>query len=108
ALESAIRTIFPKATINSQQTGSKIYSSLLHAKQSNADLILYATDGHNTDEYDPDYKMVYDSGPPAIFLNVTEEGSQYDNVLFRGLRENLDYREIRATDQDATIGAIVE
>ncbi len=108
ALESAIRTIFPKATIDTQKTDSRIYGSLLRAKQTDADLILYATDGDNSDKYDPDYKMVYDSGPPAIFLNVTKQGSQNDIVKFRGLRENLDFREINATDQEATIGAIVE
>lgn len=107
-LHGEIRSIFPKASIKTQKTGSEIFTSLLRAKQSDADVILYATDGDNNDSYNAAYKDIYDTGPVAIILNVTRKGSQNDTIKFRELRENVDFTEISATDQEATIVAITE
>ncbi|MCR9227957.1 MAG: hypothetical protein NXH90_11105 [Flavobacteriaceae bacterium] len=96
--EENIKEAYPTAQVLLQETGSSIYTALLGAKQLDVDLILYATDGHNNDQYDASYQAIYDSGPPAIFLNVFSQESIYKHI-----RENMDIEEIPAEDQDQTI-----
>lgn len=99
--ENMIRESYPSAKIILQETGSNVYTSLLNAKQVDADLILYATDGHNSDEYDESYQSIYDAGPPAILLNVFSV-----DTFYKPLRENMDFVEIAADDQEKTIAEI--
>jgi hypothetical protein len=103
-LEETKETIggaYPTVTLILQQTGSNIYTSLLKAKQLDVDLILYATDGDNNDQFDSAFTPIYESGPPAIFLNVKPKGT-----IYRHLRENMDFIEIAADDQERTIAEI--
>lgn len=99
--ETAIREAYPTVTLILQQTGSNIYTSLLKAKQLDVDLILYATDGDNNDQFDSAFTPIYESGPPAIFLNVKPKGTVYSY-----LRENMDFIEIAADDQERTTAEI--
>lgn len=101
--ESDVKEAYPTAQLLLQETGSNIYTSLLSAKQLDVDLILYATDGHNNDEYDPSYRSIYDAGPPAILLNVFAV-----DTFYKRLRENMDFVEIQADDQERTIAEIKE
>ena len=101
--ENAIKATYPKAQVLLQQTGSNIYTALLKTKQLDVDLILYATDGDNNDQFDPSYTPIYEAGPPAIFLNVKPNG-----VVYQHLRDNMDFVEIPADDQEQTIAEITK
>lgn len=96
--EAAIRVAYPTVHLILQATGSNIYTALLKAKQLDVDLILYATDGDNNDEFDPAFTPIYENGPPAIFLNVKPQGTVYSY-----LRQNMEFIEIAADDQERTI-----
>ncbi|MEZ4781316.1 MAG: hypothetical protein R2816_07100 [Flavobacteriaceae bacterium] len=101
--EGAIKVAYPKAKVILQQTGSNIYTALLKAKQLDVDLILYATDGDNNDLFDPSYTPIYEAGPPAIFLNVKPQGT-----IYQYLRDNMDFIEIAADNQELTITEITK
>ncbi|TBN06710.1 hypothetical protein EYD45_02165 [Hyunsoonleella flava] len=101
--EDAIKVAYPRAKVILQQTGSNIYTALLKAKQLDVDLILYATDGDNNDLFDPSYTPIYEAGPPAIFLNVKPQGTVYQY-----LRDNMDFIEISADNQELTITEITK
>ncbi|MFD2588899.1 hypothetical protein ACFSQJ_18380 [Croceitalea marina] len=72
-LESTIKAKYPSAIIEFWITPSALYSSLLKASQASADLILYATDGHNDDKLNDEDADLYAQGPPAFILDVNEE-----------------------------------
>ena len=97
SLEAMVKEMYPHAMVISKATTSNIYTSLLKAKQSSSDLILYATDGHNDDQFQAEYKDVYETGPPAILLNVFNV-----DTFYKHLRENFDFNEIPADDQEKT------
>jgi len=97
SLEEMVKEMYPHARVTSKATTSNIYTSLLKAKQSSQDLILYATDGHNDDQFQTEYKDVYESGPPAILLNVYNV-----DTFYKHLRENFEFKEIPADDQEKT------
>ncbi|WP_298288083.1 hypothetical protein [uncultured Lutibacter sp.] len=99
--EGMIREAYPSAQVFLQETDSTLYTSLLNGKQFDADLILYATDGENSDEYDTSYESIYNAGPPAILLNVYNK-----EIHYKRLRENIDFTEIAADDQETTIAEI--
>ena len=96
-LEKVIREIYPHAKVQTRPTGSDIYTSLLRAKQSDSDMILYATDGDNNDEFDPNYLEVYNSGKPMVILEVREKSKTYDD-----LKDNIENLiSIPAVDKEA-------
>ncbi len=97
-LKEAIYKQYPTAQIQLQETGSNIYTSHLKAAQSNSDLVLYATDGDNFDTYDPAYKLVYDTGPPTIYLSVKD-----DDYMLNKIKENIDITILPAKDQSKII-----
>lgn len=98
-LKGAIETEYPYAQIRLQKTGSVIYTSHLKAAQTENDLILYATDGHNSDDFKPEYKAVYKEGPPTLYLNVTDGSEDY----FNELATNTGATVIPAKDREAVI-----
>ncbi|GAA4809638.1 hypothetical protein GCM10023330_15710 [Litoribaculum gwangyangense] len=100
-LQESIKRVYPTALIQLQETGSDIFTSLLKAKQTDNDLILYATDGDCFDEYDSAFQPIYDSGPPAIFLDVRPNGYMYNR-----LSASMEIHSIPADDQNKTIEAV--
>lgn len=97
-LQNGIRELYPTALIQLQETGSDIFTSLLKAKQTNNDLILYATDGDCFDTYNAAYQPIYDAGPPTIFLDVKPNGYMYNR-----LSSQMEINAIPANDQQKTI-----
>lgn len=97
SLEKMVKEMYPHASVRSKATTSNVYTSLLKAKQSSSDLILYATDGHNDDQFQAEYKDVYETGPPAILLNVFNV-----DTFYKHLRKNFEFKEIPADDQEKT------
>ena len=101
-LKETIQSEYPFAQIKLQKTGSTIYTSHLKAAQTDNDLILYATDGHNSDEFNPKYKAVYKDGPPTLYLNVYDGSKDY----FNELAKNTSATVILAKDREATLSEI--
>lgn len=79
-LKSVVHDLYPAAVIHSQPTGSDIYTSLLSAKQSDYDLIMYATDGDNNDKFDPQHLEVYNAGQPMLILEVISKSHTYEEL----------------------------
>lgn len=79
-----IKEVFPSAKIKTQDTQSNLYTSLLKGKQSDYDLVIYATDGDNDDTFNPEYSSVYESGKPAIILEAKP-----GNYRYEGLKKNI-------------------
>jgi len=98
-LMTSIKHTYPEASIKKQQTGSNIYTALYEACLTTQDVILYATDGHNGDVFNPDDAQVFSQGPPCIFLNV------YNNTGkgFKKLAENTTATVLPAEDQAQVI-----
>jgi len=61
---------YPAAIIDFWQTPSSLFTWLLKASLTENDLIIYATDGDNNDSYDEKNEALFQSGPPALILNV--------------------------------------
>ncbi|MBJ2173980.1 hypothetical protein JBL43_07010 [Aureibaculum sp. A20] len=75
SLEQKIKESYPAAIIDFWKTPSSLFTWLLKASQTNYDLILFATDGDNDDELLEKNLKTYNSGPPAIILNVYDDSS---------------------------------
>ncbi|MCX2718092.1 hypothetical protein [Lentiprolixibacter aurantiacus] len=103
-LERVIHNVYPKAIIQRQETDSGIYSAHLKAALSDNDLILYATDGDNDDQFNPEDASIYKSGPPTIYLNVRESST----ALLSEITENTFSEFIQAEDQTKTIERITK
>lgn len=69
-LKEKILEQFPAAIIQNWTTPSSLFTWLLKASKTEYDLIVYATDGHNDDTFNPENLNIYKSGPPAIILDV--------------------------------------
>ncbi|QCK16841.1 hypothetical protein [Mangrovivirga cuniculi] len=102
--QQAIKDVYPLAKVTLQKTGSTIYTSHYKAALSENDLIIYATDGHNNDKFDPSLQPVYKSGPPTIYLNVYESSNDH----FEELATRTHASVIPANDQQETIKKIKE
>lgn len=69
-LRDAITTGHEGARIEQTWTNSDIYTNLARAAESDANLIVYATDGDVGDELTPGIAEVLRAGPPALLMNV--------------------------------------
>ncbi|MUV89263.1 hypothetical protein GJ629_04580 [Halapricum sp. CBA1109] len=69
-LRDAITTGHEGARIEQTWTNSDIYTNLAEAAESDANLIVYATDGDVGDELTPGISEVLRAGPPALMMNV--------------------------------------
>lgn len=105
-LWSKITDNYPEAHITYWETPSSLYTWMLKASQSNYDLIIYATDGDNDDEYEPKNEMVYRNGPPALILNVKGSDFRYHRETFDHLANLTNGLHLNATDQETTLEKI--
>jgi hypothetical protein len=69
-LREAITTAHKGARIDQTYTDSNIYTNLAQAAESDANLLVYATDGDVGDELTPAFEAAFRAGPPALMLNV--------------------------------------
>ncbi|MFH5801597.1 hypothetical protein [Haladaptatus sp. CMAA 1911] len=72
ALRSHILSEYPNADVRHWETNSDLWTYLDRAAGSDANLIVYATDGHVNDELSPEIETALQQGPPAIMLSVFE------------------------------------
>ncbi|MEO1437466.1 MAG: hypothetical protein AAFV80_18130, partial [Bacteroidota bacterium] len=107
-LEANILEYYPGANIEFWETPSSLFTWLIKASQTNADLIIYATDGDNSDKFQESDRPVHQAGPPALILNVDATDSETKNETFELMAEVTNGQVLPAKDQEATKTAIVQ
>jgi len=103
-LKSEIKSSYPDAIIDYWKTPSKLFTWLLKASQTENDLIIYATDGHNSDAFDSKYERTYRNGPPAIVLDVYDNNK--DSETFAKMAELTNGIHLPAKDREAAMAGI--
>ena len=90
-LRERVLAKYPNARIDQQDTSSDIWTALGDGAGSDANLIVYATDGHVNDELTPEIETALQQGPPAVMLSVnddkTDENLQQMATLTAGTLE---------------------
>lgn len=107
-LEKSIKENYKGAAITKWKTDSSLYSWLLKASQTNNDLIIFATDGDNGDKFNEVNLNFYQSGPPALVLNVKNSEDRHRTESFTKMAEATNGAVFNAQDQDLVIESIVE
>ena len=106
-LKTRILEQYPAAIIDHWVTPSALYSWLLKASQTENDLIIYATDGHNNDKFNPDDEAVYRNGPPAIVLNVYNTTNKVWTKSFDTMAKVTGGIHLPVSDQQAAMEGII-
>jgi len=103
SLKTKIKEKYPSAILDFWKTPSSLFTWLLKASQTSFDLIIYATDGDNDDSFEEKNRSIYQSGAPAIILNVynSEKGHRLD--AFTKMAEITNGIVLDAKDQDKTL-----
>ncbi|MDT8347042.1 MAG: hypothetical protein RQ756_04515, partial [Flavobacteriaceae bacterium] len=107
-MESQILDQYPAANIQKWKTPSELYTWLHKASSTSADLIIYATDGDNSDSLKEEWKQTYENSAPAIILNVKNSTTTYHLKTFETLAKLTNGIVINAKDQEETIGKIID
>ena len=102
-LEEGVRQKYPAAEVKFWSTTSALYSSLLKASQENVDLILYCTDGHNSDKLNEEDAVIYATGAPALILDVEENQSESFGHMARLTGGEV----LPAKDQEAVLQRLI-
>ena len=106
SLEKAILEKFPDTQITKWATSSDLYTWLTKASLTSTDLIVFATDGDNGDQYDAAKMEKLKSGPPAMILNVTNSTGLGHQESFRNMANATNGVVIDARDQAKTIESV--
>ena len=107
-LKNSILEKYPAAVIAFWETPSSLFTWLLKASQTGYDLVIYATDGDNNDDYDTEKLPVYQAGPPTLILNVKNSTSRAHLGTFDKMAEITNGNVIDAKDQVQVLKEIVE
>ena len=70
AISARIRERYPNAVIQPRRTNSSLWTWLARAAATDANLIVYATDGDMDDQPTPAIRQTLAAGPPAILVDV--------------------------------------
>jgi len=108
SLKNAILSKFPSAIVDAWATPSELFTWLLKASKTDYDLIIYATDGDNDDVYNEQDLAVYQSGPPALILNVYNNDAVHTKKTFDKMAEITKGEVLPAKQQDVVINKVVE
>ncbi|MEO0572925.1 MAG: hypothetical protein AAF039_14550 [Bacteroidota bacterium] len=107
-LKKNILEKYPAAIIDYWHTPSSLFTWLLKASQTENDLVVFATDGHNDDEYNPQNESLYRNGPPAIVLNVTNRTSDLYVNTFKKMAELTGGIHLPITAQEEAMHGILK
>lgn len=106
-METQILDQYPAANIQKWKTPSELYTWMHKASSTSADLIIFATDGDNSDSLKEEWIQTYESGAPAIILNVKNSSRPHHLTTFENLANLTNGIVINAQNQGQTIGKIV-
>jgi hypothetical protein len=76
SLSERIRAEHPNAEIRPVVTDSRLWEWLTRAASTDANLIIFATDGHVNGEPTDEMRSILAHGPPVVILNVNDYGEQ--------------------------------
>jgi len=107
-LEKQILENYPAANIQKWPTSSKLYTWLHKASSTDCDLIIFATDGDQNDENKPEWQATYQSGAPAIILNVKNSSRPHHLSTFESMAKSTNGLVINAENQTETKKRIVD
>lgn len=107
-LKNSILEKYPSAVVDFWKTPSSLFTWLLKASQTSYDLVIYATDGDNDDDYDPKKLPIYQAGPPTLILNVKNSTSHVHLGTFDKMAEITNGNVIDAKDQVQVLKEIAE
>ncbi len=102
-LKANVLANFPAAKLEFWKTPSSLFTWLLKASRTEFDLIVYATDGDNNDSYNEDNLSIYQSGPPALILNVKGSESKYRQNTFLKMAEVTGGKVLPAKNQEEVL-----
>lgn len=105
-LKSNILGQYPAAIVQYWETPSALYTWLLKGSQTDNDLIIFATDGDNNDDFDPKNEDLYKSGPPAIILNVYNTSNARRTKTFDHMAQLTKGLHLAVEDQKAALTGI--
>jgi hypothetical protein len=108
ALHQRIIQKYPAVFIERWKTPSELFTWLLKASRTDYDLIIYATDGDNSDQYNPNNEQTYRNGPPAIILDVKNTDSKHKIESFEKMAEVTNGIVIPAKDQIETLNVVTD
>ncbi|MFB6140319.1 MAG: hypothetical protein ABEJ26_07770 [Halosimplex sp.] len=103
-LTETIREANPAATVDPVPTSSDLWTALADAADTDANLIVYATDGDVADEATPERVAAIEQGPPAVM--VCANGSYLD--VAGEMADASGGTVVLAEERDATTDAIAE
>ncbi|MBT8252812.1 MAG: hypothetical protein KJN68_02490, partial [Bacteroidia bacterium] len=106
SLRENILSKYPSAIITHWRTPSSLFTWLLKASQTENDLIIFATDGDNNDEYNLKDEAIYRSGPPAIVLNVRSSRFHYYAKTFDKMAALTNGLHLQANDHENAMKGI--
>jgi hypothetical protein len=69
-VSARIRDVYPHAELRLTRTNSNLWTWLGRAAATDANLIVFATDGHRDDELTSSIRAALDAGPPVVVVNV--------------------------------------
>lgn len=105
-LDEKIKAVYPNAVVNIKETGSNIYTSHLKAAHQEHDLILFATDGDNTDTFNPATAQIFNQGPKTLYIKMYNKyDPEYTSV--EKIAENTGAEVLDGKDQAKTVEEIV-
>ena len=102
-LKKNIKKIYPAAILTFWKTPSSLFTWLLKASRTDYDLIIYATDGDNDDYFKEENLPIYQSGPPAIILNVRNYEKGYRFETFSKMATVTNGVALNAEDQEKVL-----
>ncbi len=107
-LETQILENYPAANVQKWATTSNLYTWLRKASASNGDLIIFATDGDQKDDFKEEWLESYQSGAPAIILNVKNSSRPHHLTTFETMAKSTNGIVINAENQEETKQKIVD
>ena len=102
-LKAGILKKFPAAELAFWKTSSNLFSWLLNASKTEYDVIIFATDGDNGDEYNEAHLPLYQQGPPALILNVKNSEWKNHTDTFLKMAEVTGGEVFDAADQQSVL-----
>ena len=108
SLSEVIQLNFPAAIVDQWSTPSELFTWLLKASKTDYDLIIYATDGDNDDVYNEQDLATYQSGPPALILNVYNNNATHTKKTFDKMAEITNGIVLPAKEQNIVMQKVIE
>lgn len=107
-LHQKIITQYPAAVLRFWKTPSSLFTWLLKASQTDYDLILFATDGDNDDNFEEKNLPTYKAGPPSIILNVYDSKANHRMDAFTKMAEITNGIVLNAENQEKVLEEITK